>query len=219
MTTLATLKAIIAADLGRSDLTSLIADTITQSYEEIQQKKFWFNQTRDFTFSTVADDYDYGSGTTDVLGSQTVDITDFWDIRKVYLDISNRRRELKLVSQDLMEMRLDNSASTGEPYDWSWYDETMFLYPIPGSVYSVKISGHFNIAMPTTDVEADNPWMLHAYQYLREATKASIYQARINNPERLRMALLGQTKQMSILTKKTARKTQNRLISGSEMSC
>lgn len=217
MTTLTKLKAIIAADLGRSDLTTLIADTITQTFEEIQHRKFWFNQTRDWGFNTVADDYDYGSGTTDTVGAQTVDITDFWDIKAVYLDISNRRRWLNPTPMQQMEMRFDNAASTGEPYDWAWFNETLFLYPIPSTVYPVRVVGHFNIAMPATDDEADNAWMLHAYQYLREATKANIYQSRVNNPDRLRMALLGQSKQMDLLIKKTSRKTQSQRIKGSEM--
>ena len=217
--TLEDLKAIIAADIGRSDLTSLIASSITQTYEEIKMKKFWFNQTRDFSFNTVADDYDYTEAITDTIGSQTVKLTDFWDIKNVYLDISNRRRRLKKVPMELMEMRFDNSASTGEPYDWSYYDETLFLFPIPGSVYSVRVVGHFNIAMPATDDEADNPWMIHAYQYFRESAKANIYQTRVNNPDRLRMALMGQSKQWSILLEKTERKTQSGKIRGSEMPC
>lgn len=220
MTTLALLKAQIVRDIGRSDLTADIAAAITQVYENYKDREFYFNQTRAFTFSCVSGTYTYGAGTTATINSQTIDITDFWNIKKVWLELSNRKRPLTPVDYDIMEERYDGSESQGEPYDWSWYAETMWLYPKPNDTFTIRISGHYNVPMPATDDEADNPWMIHAYELIREETKAILYSTKINSPDRLKLAISNAARHLSILKRKTSRKMgQSDEIEGSEMPC
>ena len=54
MTTLATLKSRIADDISRSDLTTQIANSITDAITYYQNRRFFFNETRSETFDTVA---------------------------------------------------------------------------------------------------------------------------------------------------------------------
>jgi hypothetical protein len=216
MNTLGDLKSRIASDIGRSDLATEIAEAVTQAYDEVKHREFFFNQTRDFTFSTVADQYQYGSSVTDTINGESIALTDFWNIRQVWLDVSNRRRHLDFVTYEAMEHRIDGSQASGEPYDWSWFSEEMWLYPVPNIVYTVRVAGHYNLPLPSNDTNT-NDWITHAGQYLRESAKEILYQTRINSPDRLKLAVAGKTKTLTILKNKTFRKAQRTTITGSEM--
>lgn len=216
MDNLGQLKSTIASDIGRSDLTSQIASAVAQAHDEVRHREFYFNQTRDFTFSTVVDQYQYTSSVTSSIKGQSILLTDFWNIRNVWLDITNRRRSLNFVPYEAMENRLDGSQSKGEPYDWSWYQEELWLYPVPSSVFTVRVAGHYNLPLPSSDADS-NAWITDAGEYLREAAKEILYSTRINSPDRLKLAMAGKAKTLSILKNKTFRKAQRLTISGSEM--
>lgn len=212
--TLAELKALIASDIGRSDLTSQIADAIVQAYEEVQDRQFYFNETVDFQFNTVAGTYRYGSSITDTIGGATISLTDFWNFEEIILEENGNFRKLKKC--DLNYSRYDNTPSRGTPYDYSWFGQELWLYPIPNAVLEITVQGHFNLPLPADDNTAGNKWMDDGYQYLRESAKEILYQTRINNPDRLKMAMLGKAKQLGILKRKTSRKQQVTTIEGSE---
>ena len=176
MTTLAIMKADIADDFSRTDLTSVIADAITKAITFYQPSNFWFNESRSETFSTVAsqprytktDDTSIGQ----IIGLDSLVITD-----------GGQNRELKRIDPLEYELFVDNSASTGAPYSFTYYEQTIGLYPIPDIVYSIRMFGRIKKAAPATDAETDNVWMVEGYELIRSRAAADVAAVKVRDYE------------------------------------
>lgn len=166
MTTLGTLKARLARDLDDSAgaYESDIADAITRGIEFYQPHRFYFNETRDETFATVEDQQIYSS-------SDDTAIPQFYDLDQVTILVSGQVRELERTPPEIIEYLSDNSASKGEPFAYSYFNQSLRLYPIPDQAYTVRMIGHIKKAEPASDAEANNVWMTEAYQLIRYAAR------------------------------------------------
>lgn len=170
MTTLATLKAQIADDLDRSDgsIDSQIATEITNAIRHYQRHRFYFNETRDVTFSTVASQTAYDS-------TDAAAIPYAVRIDQAHITVSGQRHELTRRDFYELETLYDTTAASGEPYEYAYYDQQVWLYPIPNAVYTVRLLGLFRIDGPASDSEAGNPWMTEAFELIR--CRAKVYLA------------------------------------------
>lgn len=176
MTTLATLKAEIADDITRSDLTDAIAAAITAAIKYFQTKRFYFNETRDLTFSTVIGQSRYAT-------VDDADIPKFITLDGVFATINGQNRQLRPMRVQEFEVLNDNSASTGEPYSYCYYNIGFGLYPIPGAVYTIRPIGHVLIDAPADDTEAGNAWMTEAYQLIRRRAAADVLLTKVRDFE------------------------------------
>lgn len=169
MTTLAVMKARIADDLARSDLTTQIATAISDAIEFYKPQRFFFNETRSSSFVTIAATSTYTS-------SSDADIGLWMDLDGVYLvDSSGYMDEMERFLPTDMELLLDASAPSGEPWAYTYFEQSFRLYPIPDAVYTVRPVGLIEKAAPATDGEANNVWMVHAYQLIKAHAMADLY--------------------------------------------
>lgn len=161
MTTLTALKADIARDLGNSNLTTEIADAINRAIKFYQGHLFWFNESRSYTFVTVAGQVYYTSS----------DDSDIPLIRKLDGIILERSdgQDFPLRPMDIgqLEVLTDSGSSQGEPYAYSYYANTIGICNKPDAVYTLRLFGNFAVAAPASDGESDNAWMLYAYNLIR----------------------------------------------------
>lgn len=160
MTTLAALKATIADDLDRSDLTARIANEITNAINHYRKTRFFFNEARTVTFTTVASQDTYTS-------ADEVSIPLIFDFDVVTITVDDDARELRPMSHAEIELLNDASASEGEPVAYAYFNQAFRLYPIPDDAWVVRIVGGIKTAAPATDVETDNVWMTEAYELIR----------------------------------------------------
>lgn len=167
MTTLAIMKADLAEDFARDDPTDAIANAITRAIAYFQNERFYFNESRDLTFDTVADQPRYAP-------ADDADIPKFITLDGVFTTVAGQSRQLRPISVQDFEMLTDNSASTGEPYAYSYFNMGFGLYPIPGSVYTIRPIGHVMKDAPAADDEAGNVWMTEAYQLIRARAAAEV---------------------------------------------
>lgn len=170
MSTLTALKAEIANDLARSDLTSEIATAITAAIGFYKTTRMWFNETRSSTFLTVDGQSAYTS-------SDDADIPLWFAIDNVYLvDSSSNVRQLRWIDPDEMEMLITGaSPSEGEPTRWTYFEKSFRLYPVPGAVYTIRPKGAIEKAAPASDGEASNVWMTDGYQLIKFRAKSQLY--------------------------------------------
>lgn len=179
MTTLSALKATIADDLNRSDLTSQIASAITDSIWHYKNTRFYWNETRGSTFATVAAQSRYTS-------SDDADIPLWFDIDKVFVNDGTREIELEQYDPVQMEYLLGQASPTqGVPYAYAYYDRSFWLYPVPDDAYTVRPLGAIEKAAPATDGEANNVWMVEAYELLRCHAKALLAVHVLKDPDML----------------------------------
>lgn len=164
MTTLTIMKARIATELRRSNITSQIADAIATAVEAYEDRRFYFNETRAFTFVTVADQEFYSS-------SDDPDLGNILKFDYIKLMVGDQPYTLKPATPEHIENLSQNGTSTGQPLAYCWYGEQLRLYPIPSIVYTVRIGAKKKVAAPATDGEADNPWMVKAERLIRSRAK------------------------------------------------
>lgn len=165
MTTQAVMKARIADDITRSDLDTQIEEAITTAIEAYQHVRFWFNETRDATFSTVVAQRIYTEDDADFIPN--VLKIDFLTVELGATDV----RFLKRVSPAEMEDQVENTTTSGQPFDYSYYDQSFHLYPIPSEIWTVRMHGQAFKAAPASDTEANNVWMVEAARLIRSRAK------------------------------------------------
>lgn len=167
MATLSTLKARIAADLSRSDLTSRIASAIEDAIYHYQRRRFYFNQARD-TFATVAGTEFYTSGT------DPEDIPeDVAEVDALTITVSGRRYTLEQASFAELEQISTTTDSRGQPTMWAWYAQQVRLFPVPDAAYTVTMSYLQRIPVPASD-GASNAWTTEAEQLIRACATKNI---------------------------------------------
>lgn len=168
MPTLGELKARIADDLVRSDLTTQIAAEINDGITKFQRRRFWFNETRDETFSTVVGQYIYDY-------TDLASITDLIEVDALYSTVSSYVRQLRPVPPEELETLGGTNALTGEPTSWCYFAQSIRLYPVPNGVYSMRIQGQIRKAGPTDDNDTTyNVWTYEAFELLRCYAKRQI---------------------------------------------
>src|SRR3990167_11246866 len=179
MTTLAVIKAQLADDCNRTDISSQIATAIESAIDHYRTTRMFFNETRGSTFATVDGQSRYTS-------SDDADIPLWFQLDEVFVNDGTRERELQLYSPAQMEYLLgETTPAENVPYAYAYYDRSFWLYPVPGAVYTVRPIGAIEKAAPATDGEASNVWMTEAYELLRCSAKARLAGHILKDPDLL----------------------------------
>lgn len=203
MSTLAVLKAEIADDLARSDLTTQIANAITAAIEHYKTERFFFNESYSASFSTVSTQSAYSS-------ADDGDIPLFLEVDGVMLTDSGGTR-YELSRADILDMliMLGDGAASGMPSSYVRYNDGFLLYPIPDAVYTVTPVGHVQLAAPASDSEADNPWVVRGkgYELIRCRAKAYLYTHVIKNLTQAQTMVVAERDALEQLRSKTSRKS------------
>jgi len=161
--TLGQLRARIADELDRSDLSSQIGLAIDDAISEAAQTRFWFNEVRGLLVPLVADQEYYGS---DEFSAMT-------ELDAVYLLINGQRRNLYPANDlDINQWR-DGTAATGEPYRWSRYGTSLRLYPTPRITYSLYVDGVTRLPPLINDAQA-NAWTNEGEKLIRAIAKREL---------------------------------------------
>lgn len=178
MTTLGALKTTLQSDLDREDgsLDTEIAAAINTAIGKWQNSRFYFNERRSTTFDTVASQPNYGT-------ADDADIPQFVRIDQAHITVSAQRYTLKRRNFLDMEPLFDGSAIGGQPYEFSYYNREIWLYPVPTDVWTIRVIGLLKIAAPASDGETDNPWMTEAYELIRSTAKAYLAIHKLRDPD------------------------------------
>lgn len=193
MTTRAILRDEILDDLERDATadTSRVLSAISSAIKFYQPKRFFFNESRSVTFSTVngTDTYRFGTG---------LEITtEFYKVDGAFILDSTRYVPLKIMDYLRMERLIETSPSTGRPNRWAYINKAMRLYAVPDQAYTIRLDGHIKLAEPASDAETGNDWMVEAYELIRCRAKAYLSAHVFPNPE---MALTMRAAEQDALT-------------------
>lgn len=155
MSTLGTMKAAIADSFVRTDLTSQIAFAISQAIRYHSPRPFWWTKDRSITFNTVASQTAYTV-------SDNANIPNIINLHAVLAtNDSTGKYHLAPVPQDYLEVA-NASATSGRPYRYSFFGETLYIAPIPDDAYPLQLICDLPEAEPASDDEANNRWMTDA---------------------------------------------------------
>jgi hypothetical protein len=163
--TLGGMKDRIANELARADLTDEIADAIQDAVAAYQFERYFYNESRTrCTFNTVAAQQDYTS-------ADNSDIPNILSIDYFTIVVGGSTTFLTRETPEVIEDLSSNQSATGQPYAYTYYNQILRLYPIPGDVYAARVAGRFLDVFPTSDSEFPDNWMVWAERLIRSRAK------------------------------------------------
>lgn len=171
--TLGDLKARIADELARSDLSSQIALAVDDAIDTASSHRFWFNEVAGLQLTLVAGQDTYNDASIDALT----------EIDNFYLMVGTQRRALQAISNKRMDELNDGNPAQGEPYLYSRYGTAIRVHPTPQISYSCTIDGASRGEPMEDDTDA-NVWTTYGEKYVRAIAKRDLYENVIHNADK-----------------------------------
>lgn len=177
MGTLSQLKARIATDLVRDDLTAEIANAIDDAIRQRESERFWFNQTRSLTLTTVNAQGDYGAADLAAIPNMVrLDALFMTDAGTMLYPLDRfEPRDFECLP-----------ACAGRPTAFTFIDDTIRLWPVPNAAYTLRLHAHRRL-----DALADgdsNAWTTEAVDLIRETAKGFLYSDPLRDMEGMQVA-------------------------------
>lgn len=169
MATFATLKSQIADDLARTDLTTQINTAVLDAVTFYERRRFYFNEARDLTFSTVAAQEFYTS-------ADNANIPNLLEVdgAKIIITTTNVY-PLDIVTNDSLENISQNvTLDAGQPQYLSYFNQQIRLYAIPSDVWTVRVWGVKSLTALSLDADS-NAWTTDARDLIRARAKWDLY--------------------------------------------
>ncbi len=189
------MKARIADELKRSDLTTQIEQQIQSAIAQYDTVSFFFNELAYGTFSTVASQEVYTSA---------VIPTDIVAIDALTVIYGSTRQIVRRRPWAWLEQWQPGTSTGGPPTDYAYYGQAIRLYPIPTTVMTLNIAYLQAVAAPTADADV-GPWMNEAEELIRSSAKRRLFQHVIEDEAALQLMRAAETEALSDLTSQTAR--------------
>ncbi len=192
------MKARVADELSRSDLTSQIALAINDAITHYQRKRFYFNETgpNGYTFLTVPNQETYAARNPMI--SQNADglvldgesgylmleltgseyeypIPVFYDVDDVFVTVGVNNFRVKRIDPTIYRINQMPNFK-GQPYNYMYSNQTFSFSPIPNAIYPMQVVGHLQLDAPLDDTETNNPWMIDAERLIRNCAKRILCQ-------------------------------------------
>ncbi|QIG68269.1 hypothetical protein EVB56_078 [Rhizobium phage RHph_Y1_10] len=168
MTTFSDIKDAIADDIDDTtgEYSAQIATAVLAAIRYCDRKTYYFNETRDVTFSTVNGQEWYGAADNANIPT-LVRIVDVWSE-----DAAGQRTPLVRMIPSDMETLADNSASRGEPFAFAYFGQRIRIYPIPdATVYTIRLQlGPYRLTPLSADSDT-NAWLSEAYDLVKARAK------------------------------------------------
>ncbi len=173
--TYGTMQAQIADEIMRDDLGPQIKTAIQTAITRHQSARFSFNETyADFNTVIGADEYKSGSPgyPTDLIYMDAVWCT------------ANGSR-LPLIQKNWEQfdaMRGTANGNTGRPTHYATFRGSLFIYPVPDQVYSMRVT--YLKKLSTLSLDSDtNAWITDGEEVIRMRAEQILYQTVLNDPD------------------------------------
>lgn len=198
MATLGDLKARIADELLKRNLTTQIAKAIPKAIEHYAGRRWWFNTGR-------------------MVGAPTATDADGF----IALPAGTRLIDTIRVGQNVLEARppewmdewLALSPASGDPFDYSTYGDKIRVYPVPTGPISVVVVGTFDLPALTDD-SSSNAWTNEAEDLICARSKMRLYRDVLRDPEGAMLAKAAMDEAETDLNMKTIRRVGTGRVRG-----
>lgn len=199
MSTINAMENKIKSDINRSDLTSQISTAINRAIRYYYNSdNFYFNETT-ATFDTVSgqkiyENTDSGTG-----------ITDIAEILMVKIAI-NASTLIELTPRTFQYLeQLDVNSNPGQPFDYAYYNQNFYIYPIPDAAYTVTV--YYNKEYSDLSGNNSNDFTTDAEDLIEARARWLLYMHVIRDSEAAAMSKAEEKDALQALRISTARKT------------
>lgn len=203
MATLADMKATIASEIMRVDLDDAIAKEITKAINYYRSNRFWFNEKLNtVTINTVIGQSQY----------TVIDNTYIPNLIRIDSMIITRNGSVSVINpvSELSMKRLIGGANplADTPTFYSYYGQSLTIYPIPNGVYPIVIAGVVRVPAPANDTEEDNVWMNEAEELIRSRAKRNIFLHWMEDGDAAQRMQASEDEALEALRRETSSRTQ-----------
>lgn len=191
------------------EYTPQIQNCIFSAIRFCERDVYYFNETRDVTFKTVAGQEWYD-------GNDEPNISTLVRIVAAYCeDSSGQRVKLRRVQPSEIEIVSDNTASRGEPYSFTYFGQRIRLYPVPGDeAYTIRLQlGPYRLTPVQTSTDS-NAWFSEAFDLVKARAKYLLYKDIIQDAPLAMAALNDFNEERSALDAETSRRNGTGQIIG-----
>lgn len=177
MSTFADIKARIADELARTDLTSQINLATLSAIQFYERKRWYFTETRAMTLPTVNGQEFYGA-------ADLSDIANLLKIDSIRITVSTTSlyQLIRKPYEYIEEINIGDTAYRGIPIYFAWYAQQIRLYPVPTAVYTLRISGVHLLTTLSAGTDTNN-WTNDAEDLIRYRAKWDLYSNVIGDQE------------------------------------
>lgn len=168
---------------------------------------YYFNETRDVTFTTVDGQEWYGA-------ADNSNIPTLGRIVEAYCERADgERTRMRRVTPEEIELTADNSASSGEPYSYTYFGQRVRIYPIPdATVYTIRLQlGPYRLTT-ITNASDSNVWTTEAFDMVKARAKYILHKDILKDADLAAEALNDYNDQHSALKAETSRRNASGFI-------
>ena len=206
MTTYVTMRNRITDEMVNESLTTAqVNNAIQSAIAHYQSVRFYFNESRSETFSTVASQEFYAA-------AANANIPNLSKIDRLTITVNSVRYPITPQSWDWIDTISSTTSSTGQPTDYCYYAQQIRLYPIPDAVYTVRISGLVRFAALSADADT-NAWMTDGEALIRGRAKWDLAINVVYSPEIEASAAELEASALRVLNAETVRRMSSRIAS------
>lgn len=205
MTTYAIMKARIADDIARTDLTSQIAQEILSAVKFYERQRFYFNTRVSDTFTLVANQEYYGS-------SDLAAIPNLITIDDMYVTVDGVRCHVLPVPFDDIADAQNGYVVRDPPYRYAYYAQQIRMYPIPTATRTVTMADHYRLTALSSDSDS-NAWTTDAEELIRNRAERILYSKIIKDMDAANEAAANEQEALKALKRETRLRTAPRELS------
>lgn len=183
------------------EYTAQIQNCIFAAIRFCERDVYYFNETRDVTFPTVAGQEWYD-------GDDNPNIPTLVRIVAAYSEDSQGQRAIiKRAMPEDIEIVSDNAASQGEPYCYTYFGQRLRLYPVPGDeVYTIRLQlGPYRLADIQTSTDS-NAWFTEAFDLVKARAKYQLYKDYMKDADLASAAFNDFKEEQAALSAETSRR-------------
>ena len=203
MATLGDMKATIAAEIMRVDLDDAIAREITKAINFYRSQRFWFTEK----LNTVA--FDTVDGQSQYLAADNPYIPNLIRIDSMIITRNGSVTVIEPISELSMKRLIGGANPLADtPSYYSYYGQSLTVYPIPNGIYPIVIAGVVRVDAPADNTEEDNPWMNEAEELIRSRVKRNLFLHWMEDGEAAQRMQAAESEALDQLRYETSSRTQ-----------
>lgn len=195
MATLGDLKARVADEILKRNLTTQIASHISRAIEFYASRRWWFNVGQKTGVLVTGDEY---------LTLQGVRLID---------DLRVNGHSLRERPAEEIEAWQSAGASSGEPGDYVRLGDELRFYPTPNDAYAYVVLGVLDQPALASDASS-NAWTNEAADLIAARTRFTLYRDVLRDPEGATLATDAMKEADSLLQMTTMRRSGRGRVKG-----
>jgi hypothetical protein len=198
----AALKARIADELERTDMTARIEKAIPRAIEFHADRRFWFLDG-DGTVNTVAGQ-DYVAVPTGLRTAHDCEVE---------ILVGQNSYEMRKMGWRDYRRHAQYATSRGQPFDYAFRDGRFYLHPVPDAVYQITAYGIYDQPVLTSGTD-ENAWTDQGQDLIVAEVCLRIARDFLRDDERMRNAASARNEALQSLRGQSAARKGTRRIRG-----